>query len=95
MYLNPGLGQNSAADAALAFDPTLSALGVTASSFPSALLTTLGTQVPIGTSTIPLWGLAGAAIAALFIANAMVSGTRKVTTRVSSRAKKIKRGFVN
>lgn len=90
---NSGLGQNAAADAALAFDPTLSALGITASSFPAAVGTALTTQIPVGGSMIPLWALGGAFIAALFISNAMVSGTKKVTSRVSSRAHKIRRGF--
>ena len=71
------------------------ASGIDLSQFGSALGTTLSTMVPIGNTALPLWALGGLGLFALFLANRIVGTTRSVGSRVTKRATKIKRGFVN
>ena len=98
MYARHGLGADSATQAALQFDPTLAAIlpsGLDLSSLSSSAATLLSTPISVGQNSAPLWAFGALFVASLWLVTSLASVGKRATKRVTGRARKIKRGFLN
>jgi len=79
MYVRRGLGDDSA--------------GFDLSAVTGGVQSALASDINIGGNTVPLWAAGSVVILAYLFLQSLKRGASRVKTKVSTRAKKIHRGF--